>query len=274
VKQATYAYHDLDGSDRTVDLAPFVAQDPYPLPNTFARENYCGDDHAAYWLMGLRDYLRVKQAFERYYAGPGSALRALDLGCATGRVVRQFLCHEPMIEAWGCDMDSFNVRWGLKHLGPSLHLFQNSALPHLPIKDSFFDVVSAFSVFTHINTFEDTWLLELRRVLKPGGIAYVTFHSERTWARTATLPLQLQAMQKCQDATPEWRITKELFEAPMPEERIVFQWAKTGAYRCNTFYTSEAIRTRWSRHLEVCGIYRGGKADYQDTIVLRAPLSD
>ena len=39
---------------------------------------------------------------------------------------------------------------------------------------------STSAVFTHIDDLADAWLLELQRILEPGGMLYVTIHDERT----------------------------------------------------------------------------------------------
>jgi ubiquinone/menaquinone biosynthesis C-methylase UbiE len=52
--------------------------------------------------------------------------------------------------------------------------------PHLPFEDNYFDLVYCGSVFTHISELADTWFLELRRILRYGGYAYITIHDKRT----------------------------------------------------------------------------------------------
>ena len=63
----------------------------------------------------------------------------------------------------------------------TIKVFQGMYFPFLPIEDRTFDLISAMSVFTHIDETETSWLLELWRILKPGGIAVVTIHNEDTW---------------------------------------------------------------------------------------------
>ena len=56
---------------------------------------------------------------------------------------------------------------------------QNQLRPPLPLPDGAADIVYAYSVFTHLR--EPTairWLEEIARVLRPGGLALVTFHDE------------------------------------------------------------------------------------------------
>jgi ubiquinone/menaquinone biosynthesis C-methylase UbiE len=60
-------------------------------------------------------------------------------------------------------------------------LFANTTtLPHVPYEDNYFDLIYAGSVFTHIADLADAWLLELKRILRPGGMLYVTVHDDHT----------------------------------------------------------------------------------------------
>ncbi|MEZ5881798.1 MAG: methyltransferase domain-containing protein [Nitratireductor sp.] len=49
------------------------------------------------------------------------------------------------------------------------------------MEDNYFDLVTAFSVFTHIDVFETAFVAEIRRILKPGGLACLTVLDNSTW---------------------------------------------------------------------------------------------
>jgi hypothetical protein len=68
-------------------------------------------------------------------------------------------------------------------------------------------MICAGSVFTHISDLADTWLMELKRILRPGGRLYVTIHDNRTieivlssppghWLHETSLRQQLLAFEK------------------------------------------------------------------------------
>ena len=163
-------------------LPAYADLDPYPIPVTEDREGYYGDFHYDWWLSGLYDYLAVKQTLTRFGGSlkPGDAV--FESGCASGRVLRHFACQAKDIDIWGADINLRHVEWIQNYLPQHIRIFQNTALPHLPIDDKSISLVMAFSVFTHIDELELAWLAELRRVLKPGGFAYLTIHSEHTWS--------------------------------------------------------------------------------------------
>lgn len=111
--------------------------------------------------------------------------RVLDFGCGAGRSLRHFVESDPDAELWGCDIDEPSIDWLRQHLSPPLHVFANGELPPLDRPDESFDVVFAVSVFTHLARSWSAWLLELHRVLKPGGLLLATFMGEG-WCREFT----------------------------------------------------------------------------------------
>lgn len=115
--------------------------------------------------------------------------RVLDFGCGAGRVLRQFAPEAADAEFWGCDLHQPTVEWLSQNLSPPMRFFVNDARP-LPQPDGYFDLVYALSVFTHITYEWSDWLLELHRVLKPGGLLLATFMGPATWERAAQHPLE------------------------------------------------------------------------------------
>ncbi len=106
--------------------------------------------------------------------------RMLELGCAACRMLRCFEDVARRGEVWGTDISGGHIMWCKQHLSPPFHFFITTTTPHLPFSDDYFDFIYAASVFTHIDDLADTWLLELRRILKPGGRFFVTIHDNDT----------------------------------------------------------------------------------------------
>jgi SAM-dependent methyltransferase len=100
----------------------------------------------------------------------------LDWGVGCGRIARHFLERDAR-NIYGADIDRVNVAWCNENLGwGATHIDFD---PPMPWPNGFFDIIYGHSVFTHL-AFDDQfrWLAELRRVLKPGGFAFVTVCSE------------------------------------------------------------------------------------------------
>jgi len=181
---AVLNYVNLDGEPQKLEYRNLAKLDPMPVPMPVDREHYGTLENSAhYWATGHGDWLNVCEAIERYMdlTGKTQPLRLMDFGCATGRFLRHsYVFGKEKIDNWGCDFAPTNVAWSKQHLTPEIKIILNSSTPHLPFADGFFDVVTAFSVFTHINLLEDAWLLELRRITKPNGLLYLTIQNEAT----------------------------------------------------------------------------------------------
>ena len=251
-----------DGSvdwDRSrLHLEKAVENDPYPLPSTEAREFYYGPNHFGFWASGLRDYCEIANWFEQNGQPLGSYL---DIGCATGRVARAFDA-QGGIKTYACDINRRHIDWIAANLSKSIVTFQNHSIPTLPLPDECIDLVTAFSVFTHIEAFDTTWLTEIRRILKPGGIAWLTIHGDRTWREVAPdWPLWAPL-----DAHPDYQKDRESAEIPRP--RTVYRWHADRSYSANVFYSYDYIHTVWGRLMDVMEI-RPAIPAYQDVVVLR-----
>jgi SAM-dependent methyltransferase len=155
-----------------------ILRDRTPLPTTEAREGYAGDRHIEFWLSGYSDMRKVVAAtgLDR-----NPAARLLDFGGASGRVVRHVRTWCQDAELYLCDINPLNVGLTRALFGNSVRAFHNHGVPSLPFPDGWFDCVVAFSVFTHIDTDDTAWLLELRRIVKRGGYLYLTVHDSATW---------------------------------------------------------------------------------------------
>jgi SAM-dependent methyltransferase len=134
---------------------------------------------AAYEAIGHRCRERIERLLPAHWSWDGK--RVLDFGCGAGRTLRHFLDEAERAEFYGCDIDRPSVAWLTDHFSPPLHVFENNETPSLPQPDEFFDLVYAFSVFTHLTDHWAGWLLELHRVLKPDGLLFATFLNEGLW---------------------------------------------------------------------------------------------
>ncbi len=229
-------------ADMTVDeVVACLEHDKLPVPARDNREGYGDSDHAFYWLFGLDDYRKLIGAVDERGVDHG---RSLDIGCATGRICRNLLVQSDFREVHGCDFKRMHVTWCKTYLPAEFRVFLNTTLPHLPYPDGHFDVVTAFSVLTHIDALEDAWLLELARIVRPGGLLYLTVQDETSWAH---MPKLLEDRLR---TTPEGLTTD--FEArPMPAEHLVFSDARLSHYGCTVFHSTGYIRRFWGNYFEI-----------------------
>lgn len=241
------------------DLGLAISRDVDPLPRTEDREGYYGDNHFNYWASGLRDVLDMEQWLIKNGVEIGSFL---DFGCASGRIIRHVHHQMPHVSVLGCDINRRHVDWVANFLPSRIGVFQSTSMPFLPIPDASIDLVSAYSVFTHIESFETAWLMEMRRILRPGGIAWITIHGDRVWRQI----------------NPDWPLYGALHAHPkyakyreyknLPEDRLVFRWHADRSYSSNVFYSYEYIKRVWGRFFSLVEI-RVALPHFQDVVVLR-----
>ncbi len=158
---------------------PGTAQSlPIPPPRLLDRIGPMGDvDPARVYLDSGRDHRElIESLLPAGWSWEGR--RTLDFGCGVGRIMRQFAPEAESAEFWGCDLDRPSIEWLRGNLEPPFRFFASDDQPDLPQDDGFFDLVYAFSVYTHFTDNWAAWLLEHHRVLKDGGLLLVTFLGE------------------------------------------------------------------------------------------------
>ncbi|WP_436644439.1 class I SAM-dependent methyltransferase [Microbaculum sp. FT89] len=258
----TYRASDGHGTDWAAENLPYdegLEKDRYPLPTIADREGYYGPHHFSYWASGFRDMHNILKCAALH----GTKLDTyLDIGCASGRVVRHFAINSDVRRVIGCDINSRHVDWVLRHLPENIEVFQNHSVPSLPLEDGSVDFVSAFSVFTHIEHFELHWLMELRRILRPGGLAWITVHSEHTWEELE----ESWPLYKGLANHPEFKARRDA--GAMQSEKMVFRWKSDRSYSSNVFYTNAYIRNAWGRIMDIVEVRRRFPG-FQDVVILR-----
>jgi len=102
--------------------------------------------------------------------------KILDFGCGAGRMIRWLKPEAERGTVWGCDITAEYIHWLQRNLRPPFRFFTSTTMPTLPFPDGHFGLVYAGSVFTHIADLAEAWVLEVRRIVKTGGLAYLTVH--------------------------------------------------------------------------------------------------
>lgn len=102
-------------------------------------------------------------------------INVLDWGCGPGRVIR----HMPEVignnsRFFGTDYNPKSIQWCTDYL-PGIEFNLNGLSAQLPYPDNFMDVIFGISIFTHLSEpLHHDWYRELYRILKPGGILFLT----------------------------------------------------------------------------------------------------
>ncbi len=130
-------------------------------------------DVANFLGQGMASSARVVEVFGEDPGGP-----VLDWGCGSGRTLNWLIG----VGRWrkyyrGCDVDGDAIAWlRSRKVRPVVSC---GDLPPLPYPDESLVGLFSFSVLTHIHPERHrAWYEEFRRVLKPGGRAYVTVNGD------------------------------------------------------------------------------------------------
>lgn len=235
------------------------------LPATQDRENYYGDRHLEYWLSGYVTTKEVERAHPALLKADG--IRVLDFGGATGRVSRHITLMNPTAQVYISDLNINWIDWVSNYFNRPIRTIHNSPLPKLPIDNDFFDVIMGFSVFTHIDEDEIPWLLELRRVLKPGGTLFLTVLDDAVWESLRN---------------PGWRWLKEslmrghynneflkgIEDGGIINGRYVIKYSDLEAYNVNIFLSRDWLAKKWRPHFADMTMDFTRPGDIQSTVVL------
>ncbi len=103
--------------------------------------------------------------------------KILDFGCGVGRYLMAF---EPELlpnqKLFGCDVFAECAEWCQENIKFAT-VKHNDIQPPLPFENNQFDLINAISVFTHLSLdLQHLWAWDIYRVLRPGGILFMTLH--------------------------------------------------------------------------------------------------
>ena len=184
-------------------------------------------------------------------------LSVLDFGCGNGRIALP-LHFKHGIPTACVDVDPVCVEYiGRVLRGVVAQLV--SSVPPTSIPDWTFDVVYAVSVWTHFSLdAQEAWLDEVRRILKPGGLAVITTSG---YAALASRRKRLADWQDVDDET-------------LRREGCVFRKTRSprgvsGSYGYAA-HDPVWVRERWGRRFEYLEVRKGAIEGLQDCHVMRS----
>lgn len=172
----------------------------------------------------------------------------LDFGCGCGRVMR---CWKPIKgpKFYGTDYNPQLIRWCQEKLSELAEFKTDHLAPPLDYADNQFGLIYALSVFTHLpEELGISWINELTRVLKPGGILLITLHG----------------LSRLYQLTPE---EQSQFLAG---QLVVKQSSSAGSNSCGAYHPEQYVRSVLAKELEVIDfIPEGARDEDQDIYLLK-----
>lgn len=149
---------------------------PIEIANRVGSLAEAGDPAGRYDEIGRRTREEIEASLPDEWTFDGR--RVLDFGCGPGRTLRHFVGAYPDARFEGCDIDEPSIEWLAARAPENCRAFTCAETPPLDAAAGSFDLAYAVSVFTHLTDTWSAWLLELHRVLAPGGLLVATFMGE------------------------------------------------------------------------------------------------
>ncbi|WP_238180481.1 class I SAM-dependent methyltransferase [Methylobacterium haplocladii] len=205
---------------------------------------------------GYSAFKTIESLFGHYGVRAGPGVTILDWGCGHGRVTRHLIQNWPEARISGADVDRQNVEWCNAHLDGDF-----VTLPLRPpssIADASLDGIFGISVMTHLTAdVQQLWLKEIARILKPDGVALITFAGFAAVSFASVF------------RSPEWwqRWQETEFDDEQHDPALDGK-IDDGTYYRNTLQSPSYTLGAWGDYLEIVDIYPGAIGN-QDVAVLR-----
>jgi SAM-dependent methyltransferase len=216
-----------------------------------------GMDASSIVLPGYMAFRYCEDVLRRNGIDPSSRISLLDWGCGVGRVTAHFLRGWPRADVHGIDIDLENVRWCEANLARG-HFAAAPLWPPTHYRDGAFDAVVGISVMTHLAAnAQAAWLAELARIVRPGGLALLTFSGTSGSAAGSRW-----CSQEWWDA---WKARG--FDDETRDPALAGHIDDDDYYR-QTSQSAEYVRSHWSKDFEIVDIVQAAFGN-QDLAVLR-----
>jgi voltage-gated potassium channel Kch len=230
------------------------------LPPESVQRDWCGNAGVGLARQTADFYRLLKESYARHTRKPFAESMILDFGCGWGRITRLFAKDLQASQIFGCDPDPNILAW-CRDL-PGTFRQSETRPQRLPFEERF-DLVFAFSVFTHLgpNTTESA-LNALHASLETDGLLIATVRPraflEIRAAELATLPAD--AIERLLAAYDEGKYVHHPYNLPAVEGEVPYGEAIVPlAY----------IEQHWTGRFEILEQANYESDPYQHTLVMR-----
>jgi SAM-dependent methyltransferase len=254
-----------------VEQLPVLTKCLPPLPSKETQLRFTGDSGQSTLQRAFAVYLRLRSLCATHQVALD---RVLEFGCGWGRILRFFVRDLEVENIFGMDVHPEMVRLCNSSLPWARITRCEPQPPALTLPDTSFDLIYAYSVFTHISEATQlAWLSEFNRVLRPGGLLVLTTRPRAF--------IEMCAQYSTTGDTTSWKTgLKKAFPHPSKtlsdydQGRFIFAPVGGGDFLSSEFYGEacvplEYVKKTWTRQFDLCSWEEGD--DYQAFVTLRKP---
>lgn len=224
-------------------------------------------------------YSEIKRHAGKWGQKLGRESRILDFGCGWGRIIRFFLKDVTAENLYGIDVDSEMTDLCIKTVGHG-HYSAIKPLPPLEFSEGSFDIIYAYSVFSHLaESVHIQWIEEFSRILKPGGILVATTQARSFIELCRTLRNQSNSSNNWHHALAHSFVDTEAAFADYDNGKFLYSPTGGGGPRDASFYGEAVIPQKyvereWTKYLDFCDFTYDPAVIPQSLIVMQKPLGD
>ncbi|EGJ51981.1 glycoside hydrolase family 99-like domain-containing protein [Desulfocurvibacter africanus] len=196
-----------------------------------------------------------------------------DFGCGFGRIYRFFLKDVPQQNLVGVDVDPSFLEI-CRQLIPMGRFYRNTPMPLLGFRNEGFDIVYAYSVFSHLaETASLAWIEEMNRVLKPGGLLFATVRQTLFLEQCHQLTFKVDASDYEKQLARLFG-DRETLREKYARGEFIYEAEETTGVRTADFYgdcviPSAYIARMWTRNFTLLDCFEDPHRCAQSLVVLQ-----
>jgi SAM-dependent methyltransferase len=168
---------------------PSLAAALPPMAPAQVQRDWTGTDGQALMNQSCAFVNSVVRAAQQHLSRPVDGATVLDYGCGWGRLLRLMLRYTPAERIWGLDPWDRSIELCREHRIP-VNLAVSDYLPKdLPVGSARFDLIFAFSVFTHLSPRCALQVMRtLRAYVNDDGLLAITVRPADYWRLHTPFP--------------------------------------------------------------------------------------
>jgi SAM-dependent methyltransferase len=205
---------------------------------------------------GFEFYRLCMGLHQRFTGSP--LLEALDFGCGWGRIIRFFLKDVDPNNLYGIDLSERALE-ACRATNRWCQFLPTNQFPPTGFEDDKFDLIYAYSVFSHLSEEAHMrWLGEFRRIASPGGLIVLTTFPREFLERLAAF----EAGEV--DSDPEWQRRGGIWPGAAEDRLSVYDrgefcyspFSEEVQHFGTTCIPEAYVRRVWSRQFQVLDYLR------------------